>query len=99
MRETAATSLEENIQRVTFYNRETGFSVLKLRVRGQREPVAVVGALPAAQPGELLALTGQWRTDPRHGAQFQPRSAEIRRPSDEEGIILYLGSGLIRQIG
>ena len=99
MQQAAGMSLEGTVERVTFYNPESGFSVLRLRVRGRREPVAVVGPLPAAQPGELLSLTGAWRTDPRHGAQFQPTSAEIRRPSDLEGIRIYLGSGLIRQIG
>ena len=99
MQQVAGQSLEGTVERVTFYNPESGFSVIRLRVRGRREPIAVVGPLPAAQPGELLSLTGVWRTDPRHGAQFQPTSAEIRRPSDLEGIRIYLGSGLIRQIG
>ena len=93
------TSLEGTVERVTFYNPANGFSVVKLRVRGRREPVAVVGTLPAVQPGETLALVGAWRIDPRHGAQFAPRSAEVRRPSDVDGIARYLGSGLIRQVG
>ncbi len=36
---------------------------------------------------------------PGTGAQFLPTSAEISRPTDVDGIIRYLGSGLIRQIG
>ena len=65
-------ALEGSVERVTFYNPENGFSVVRLRVRGRREPIAVVGTLPAAQPGELLSLRGHWQTDPRHGAQFRP---------------------------
>jgi exodeoxyribonuclease V alpha subunit len=84
---------------VTFYNPTNGFSVVRLRLRGRREPIAVVGTLPAAQPGEILSLRGRWQTDPRHGAQFRPTTAEVRRPSDVDGIVRYLGSGLIRQIG
>lgn len=100
MHETAdAVTLEGTVERVTFYNPENGFSVVKLRVRGRRDPVPVVGTLPAAQPGETLVLAGRWRMDPRHGAQFEPRQAELRRPSDIDGITRYLGSGLIRQIG
>ncbi|HWE61040.1 MAG TPA: helix-hairpin-helix domain-containing protein [Chloroflexota bacterium] len=94
-----AIALEGTVERVTFYNPENGFSVVKLRVRGRREPVPVVGTLPAAQPGETLVLSGTWHIDPRHGTQFQPQQAELRRPSDSDGIIRYLGSGLIRQIG
>ena len=92
-------SLEGTVERVTFYNPSNGFSVVRLRVRGRREPIAVVGTLPAAQPGERLALVGRWQTDPRHGAQFRPSQAEVRQPSDVDGIIRYLGSGLVRQVG
>jgi exodeoxyribonuclease V alpha subunit len=95
----AEVALEGVVERVTFYNPTNGFSVVRLRVRGRREPIAVVGTLPAAQPGEVLDLHGRWQTDPRHGAQFRPTSAEVRRPSDIDGIVRYLGSGLVRQIG
>jgi exodeoxyribonuclease V alpha subunit len=94
-----AATLEGAIERVTFYNPENGFSVLRLRVRGRREPVSVVGTLPAAQPGERLVLEGRWQTDPRHGAQFRPEHAEVHPPAALEDIQRYLGSGLIRQIG
>src|SRR5205085_1642905 len=80
-------------------NPENGFSVLRVRVRGRREPVAVVGILPAVQPGEQLRLQGQWHTDARHGAQFRPEHAEVRPPAALEDIQRYLGSGMIRQIG
>jgi exodeoxyribonuclease V alpha subunit len=92
-------TLDGTVERITFYNPTNGFSVVRLRVRGRREPITVVGTLPAAQPGELLALRGRWQTDPRHGAQFRPATAEVRRPSDVDGIVRYLGSGLVRQIG
>ncbi|MGE3910056.1 MAG: AAA family ATPase, partial [Chloroflexota bacterium] len=91
--------LDGIVERITFYNPTNGFSVVRLRVRGRREPIAVVGTLPAVQPGELLALQGRWHTDTRHGAQFRPTAAEVRRPSDVDGIVRYLGSGLVRQIG
>lgn len=92
-------ALDGTVERITFYNPTNGFSVVRLRVRGRRDPITVVGTLPAAQPGELLALRGQWQTDPRHGAQFRPATAEVRRPSDVDGIVRYLGSGMVRQIG
>ena len=92
-------ALDGTVERVTFYNPTNGFSVVRLRVRGRRDPITVVGTLPAAQPGEVLALSGHWQTDPRHGAQFRPVSADVRRPSDVDGIVRYLGSGMVRQIG
>src|SRR4051795_11223743 len=92
-------ALDGAVERVTFYNPTNGFSVVRLRVRGRREPIAVVGTLPAVQPGEMLVAVGTWQPDPRHGAQFRPNSAEVRRPSDVDGIVRYLGSGLVKQIG
>lgn len=92
-------TVEGAVDRVTFYNPENGFSVLRLRVRGRREPISVVGTLPAAQPGERLVLEGRWHTDPRHGAQFRPERAEVHPPSAVEDIQRYLASGMIRQIG
>lgn len=92
-------ALEGSVERITFYNPENGFSVVQLRVRGRREPIAVVGTLPAAQPRETLVLTGRWQTDPRHGAQFRPATATIRPPSSRDDVVRYLGSGLIRQLG
>ena len=77
----SSTSLEGAVERVTFYNPQNGFSVLRLRVRGRREPVTVVGTLPAVQPGERLLLQGRWETDPRHGAQFRPEQAEVCPPA------------------
>ena len=93
------TTLEGAVERVTFFNPENGFSVLRLRVRGRREPAVVVGTLPAVQPGEHLILQGRWRTDARHGAQFRPEHAEVHPPAALDDIRRYLGSGLIRQIG
>ena len=95
----ARTQLTGAVDRITFFNPQTGFSVVRLRVRGRREPVAVVGLLPAVQPGERLVLSGHWQTDPRHGAQFRPEQATVEPPTDGEDIVRYLGSGLIRQIG
>ncbi len=99
MTESATETVTGTVERITFYNPENGFSVVKLRVRGRRDPIAVVGTLPACQPGEMLVIQGRWKIDPRHGAQFLPISAEISRPTDVDGIVRYLGSGLIRQIG
>ena len=94
-----AVALEGTVERITFYNPENGFTVARVRTRGRREPVAVVGVLPAVQPGERLAMTGRWQTDPQHGAQFRPETAEARPPEALEDLVRYLGSGLIRQLG
>lgn len=96
---TWAEGVEGVVERVTFHNPENGFSVLRVHVRGRREPSVVVGTLPAAQPGERLIMAGRWRTDPRHGVQFRAETAEVRPPATRDETVRYLGSGLIPQLG
>src|SRR5450759_4082403 len=40
------------IERVTFHNDESGFCVLRVKARGQREETTVVGSLPSVTAGE-----------------------------------------------
>ncbi len=41
------TTLNGQIERITFSNEENGFTIAKVRVRGRRELVTVVGVLMA----------------------------------------------------
>jgi exodeoxyribonuclease V alpha subunit len=43
------------VERVTFFNEESGFAVLRVKVRAQRELVIVLGSLPSISDGELTA--------------------------------------------
>ncbi len=92
-------SLSGLIERVTFFNEETGFAVLRVRVKGHREEVTVVGSLPAANPGEWLTAEGRWVQDREFGRQFRAQMLASSAPSTREGIEKYLGSGLIKGIG
>src|SRR5438552_14140485 len=42
------------IERVTFHNDDSGFCVLRVKARGQREETTVVGSLPSVTAGEWL---------------------------------------------
>ena len=96
-----------SVERVTYYNEENGYTVLRLRpdTRGllpyaHGEPLAtVVGNLPEVNPGEWLKLTGQWLNHPKHGRQFQVELCEQSVPASVEGIKRYLGSGMVRGVG
>ena len=48
------------IERVTFHNDESGFCVLRVKARGQREETTVVGSLPSVMAGEWLSAAGWW---------------------------------------
>ena len=46
------------IERVTFHNDDSGFCVLRVKARGQREETTVVGSLPSVTAGEWLSAEG-----------------------------------------
>jgi exodeoxyribonuclease V alpha subunit len=92
-------SLAGTIERVTFHNPDNGFVVLRVEVKGKRQPVTVVGQVARAVAGEHVEATGAWSEDPEHGLQFKADSLRTIAPSTPEGIEKYLGSGLIKGIG
>jgi exodeoxyribonuclease V alpha subunit len=91
--------LSGTVERVTFHNPETGFAVLRVQVRGQRDLVTVVGHIATVAPGELVQASGEWHRDRTHGLQFRATYLHAAAPTTAEGIERYLGSGLIRGIG
>lgn len=87
------------VERVTFHNPDSGFAVLRVKVRGRRDLVTVVGHAAAIQPGEFIQATGAWHNDRTHGLQFRAAFLRSAPPTTGEGIEKYLASGLIRGIG
>lgn len=87
------------VERVSFHNPDSGFCVLRVRVKGQRELVAVVGSVPAISAGETIQCSGQWNNSQQYGLQFKARHMTVAPPSSLEGIEKYLGSGMIHGIG
>ena len=73
--------------------------MLRVKARGQRDLVAVVGHAAAISAGEFISATGWWTTDRDHGLQFKAASVTTTQPTTLEGIEKYLGSGMIRGIG
>ncbi len=91
--------IQGSVERITYYNEENGYTVLRLRVAGERELVTVVGCLPELSPGESLRLDGIWTLHPQYGRQFKAERCEQVLPATVEGIKRYLGSGLIKGVG
>lgn len=92
-------SLAGLIERVTFFNEETGFAVLKLKVKGHRDEVTLVGSLASVNPGEWVTAQGRWVQDREFGRQFRAELLTSTAPTTREGIERYLGSGLVKGIG
>ena len=87
------------MERVTFHNPENGFCVLRVKARGQRDLVAVVGHAAAVSAGEFVSAAGLWTTDREHGLQFKALQVATTQPTTLEGIKKYLGSGMNRTGG
>ena len=105
-------TLSGSVERITYYNPENGYTVLRLRPENQKGIHAipktslsfdglatVVGNLPEVSPGEFLQLQGQWTRHPNHGSQFKAEVCEQSLPATLAGIQGYLGSGMIKGIG
>ncbi|HIJ61531.1 MAG TPA: ATP-dependent RecD-like DNA helicase [Rhodospirillaceae bacterium] len=87
------------VERVAYHSPDTGFCVLRVKVRGHREPVTVVGSAASIQAGEYLQASGHWDQHREHGMQFKAALLRTSPPNTVEGIERYLGSGLIKGIG
>lgn len=87
------------IERITFHNPETGYCVLRVQVRGQRELATVVGYSQQVAVGEYLTAIGEWVLDRTHGRQFRATELRTTPPHTCEGIQKYLASGRIKGIG
>ena len=92
-------TVEGSVDAVIFQNEENGYTVLLLRVDGEDEPIIVVGCIPCAAAGEGMTVTGVWVNHPVHGPQLSAESVERRLPQEEEDIVSYLSSGILKGIG
>lgn len=94
-----AERLSGSIERVSFHSAQSGFCVLRVKVRGQRDLVTIIGSAPSVTPGEYLECQGRWVNDRQHGLQFKAEQLRCVPPSTLEGIERYLGSGIAKGIG
>jgi len=93
-------TLEAVLERITYANEETGYTVARVATRGGGDDLTtVVGNMLGAQPGESLRLEGRWKSHPQYGRQFEVQGYTTVLPATIQGIRRYLGSGLIKGIG
>ncbi|MFI1988452.1 ATP-dependent RecD-like DNA helicase [Actinoplanes sp. NPDC020271] len=91
--------LEAVLERLTYQNEETGYTVARVAYKSSTDLLTVVGALLGAQPGESLRMSGWWTSHPQYGKQFEVVSYTTVLPATVQGIRRYLGSGLVKGIG
>ncbi len=87
------------VEHVGYHDPDNGFCMLRVKARGQRDLVTVVGRAAAVAAGERITASGQWVNHRTHGHQFKAHFLHSSAPASTEGIEKYLRSGMIRDIG
>ncbi|MDS1271421.1 ATP-dependent RecD-like DNA helicase [Lipingzhangella sp. LS1_29] len=91
--------LDGVLERITYANEDTGYTVARVDTGRSDDLVTVVGSLLGAHPGESLRLHGRWGSHPQYGRQFHVENYTTVLPATVQGVRRYLGSGLIKGIG
>ncbi len=86
------------VERVTFHNANGGLCVLRLKVKGERELITLVGHTPTVAPGEYASVSSTWVTDREHGGQLRAVFVKISPQHTLTGIKRNLGSGMVKGI-
>jgi exodeoxyribonuclease V alpha subunit len=94
-----STSLQGQIERITYFNEENGFTIARVKVYGEHDLITITGNLISPTPGEILAMEGEWVHHPKYGRQFKVHFSQTKVPATSYGIEKYLGSGLVKGIG
>ncbi len=89
--------LRGEIADVRFRNEENGYTVAVLDVDG--EPVVCAGLFPTAVEGQPIVAEGEFVMHPKFGKQFKATAVSEVRPETADGMVRYLGSGVIKGIG
>ena len=87
------------VERVTFHSTQTGFRVLRIKAREDRDLVTTIGQAAMISAAEWVPASGEWTNDHPHGLQFCARFRKASTSSSIVGIEKYLGSGMIHGIG
>lgn len=88
------------VNRVTYHNTATGWSVLRVQpfhAPEQQETVTVHQTKVFA--GATMEFRGAWTIDKKYGRQFKATEAIEKKPATTAAIEKYLGSGLIKGVG
>jgi exodeoxyribonuclease V alpha subunit len=95
--EGAPETLDGTLERITFRNDDSNFTVARLATQGGE--VTVVGVLTPVDEGTPLRLTGRWETDRKWGRQFKIETAVPVLPTTPRAIERFLGSKQFQGIG
>ena len=90
--------LEGIVEGVVYRSEDGAFSVVRLRSERDEE-IRAVGSFGELSEGETLRLFGRFTEHAVHGRQFRASSFTPILPTSDEGLVRFLGSGLVDGVG
>ena len=88
------------VDRVTYHNADTGWSVLRvLPFNDRHTQETVIVHQTKVFAGATMEFFGSWTVNPKYGRQFTASRAMELRPATSAALEKYLGSGLIKGVG
>ena len=94
-----AVTLRGRVERVTFHNPDTHFTIARLLTDPDGHRVTILGHLLLSGRGETLEVTGRWECHPRYGTQLKVAHYRELLPDSVDGIRRYLAAGVIPGVG
>ncbi len=94
-------SLVGTINRITYHNPDTGYSILKVFSKNQssNNEVTVIIHQADVYAGAFVEFKGIWINHPKFGRQFKASQSLEKKPASIAALERYLGSGLIKGVG
>ena len=90
--------LEGQVEEIIYRNEINGYTVCIFDVE-KSGSITAVGYLPFIEKGDTLKIIGQNTMHKDYGEQFKIETFEKVMPKTIDGLIKYLGSGIIKGIG
>ncbi|MEI6334524.1 MAG: AAA family ATPase [Methylococcaceae bacterium] len=96
---TLSETLTGIVNRVTYHNATTGWSVLRVQPFQSQQQETVTVHQTKVFAGATMEFRGAWTVDHKYGRQFKAAEAVEKKPATTAAIEKYLGSGLIKGVG
>lgn len=85
------------IEHIIYSNDDNGYVICEVDSKEEGQFCAV-GYMPMINEGENAELTGLWITHPEYGEQFKVEIYQTVMPTDEQAILKYLSSGIVKGV-
>lgn len=86
------------IENVVYYNESNDYAVLEISDE-KGLLITAVGTVPMPFEGESMIISGKWTYHKEFGKQLSIETYEKTLPKEEEGILQYLSSRIVKGVG